>query len=90
MKLEVIEEVDNDNGEPIAVTVKHSSFHGTWEASPKWDGCVNLYRRYEPAGANNHEPDYIHICNLPEFAEFINALLEFSKEHFDPYCEKYK
>lgn len=51
-----------------------------YDAVVKWDGCINLYKRYPDELEG--DPDYVHICDLDDF---INRLLELKRialQHF--------
>ncbi len=49
--------------------------HG-WDVFAKWDGCVNFTRQ--------GENDYVHICELREFAKCVNLVLaEMEKRQYE-------
>lgn len=58
---------------------------GWWSASVKWDGCVHL-NRYAPhpvdASRPGDEPDYLHICDLDEVIERLQAIKALALKHF--------
>jgi len=43
------------------------------------DGCIHL-RRYYNGGYD--EPDYLHICDIDEVIELLQAVKEKAEEHF--------
>ena len=48
---------------------------GWWAASVRYDGCINLNRYFnEPNDADPSNTDYIHICDLDDFIERLQAL----------------
>lgn len=61
--------------------------YGTDEVTLKWDGCID-YRM----GLNGMKPSedstgentyYIHICDIDELIEKLEALKKIGQEHFD-------
>jgi hypothetical protein len=48
----------------------------------KWDGCCDINRYYNGDTYKteysdcNEEPDYIHICDLREFIEFLTEIAD--------------
>ena len=61
--------------------------YGEDEITLKWDGCVDYF-----IGQNGVKPSedntgkntrYIHICDIDEMIEKLQALKEYGKRHFD-------
>ena len=55
-----------------------------WRFCVKWDGCVHINRFYN--GATMDEPgtfasdmDYLHVCDLDDFAKAVTKLAEDTK-----------
>ncbi len=64
---------------------------GWWYAALKSDGCIHLYHagndpfggEYGGPGRTDHDcDDYLHICDLNELIERLQALREKAREHF--------
>jgi hypothetical protein len=60
---------------------------GSDQVTLKWDGCVDyqmgsngIKPSEDPSGENT---TYIHICDIDEFIEKLQALKAFGKKHFD-------
>jgi hypothetical protein len=46
-----------------------------WEASVKWDGCIELVRRYN-MGDDPEDAGQIHLCDLDQLIAKLQALRE--------------
>ena len=59
---------------------------GYYEAVVKWDGCVHLYMHDSPIGEDDEGEDggteYLHICELDELIDRLQALKEIALQHF--------
>lgn len=53
---------------------------GEFKIQMKWDGCCNIVRCYESIEYEQENFDYIHICELKEFIDLLNKVLEKAKE----------
>lgn len=61
-----------------------------YTASVKWDGCLNLWKNHSSPSGDN-EPDYMHICSITKFIEYLTELRDLAIERFpDSYPEKTK
>ena len=57
---------------------------GWWSAVVKDDGCVDLRRYFnEPNDGDPDMTDYIHICDLDDFIERLQALKTFAEIRFE-------
>lgn len=61
--------------------------YGDFFVNAKWDGCCHIYRYYN--GATYHDrdsndpdimSDYIHICDLREFIEFLTEIADIAEK----------
>ncbi len=68
---------------------------GWWEATVKWDGCVDLHKAgnvpFDDAHGHSYSDmkyrdeecdDYIHICDLDDAIARLQALREMALAHF--------
>ena len=62
---------------------------GWWEAVCKWDGCVDLQHfgniPYDEDPERENPQccdDYIHVCDLKEYVERLQALLTLAQDFF--------
>jgi len=76
-----------NDGELIVSVELRDKEYNTLELSFKWDGCVNLWKRYN--GYTNDDEfsqeiegnmDYIHICDLEEFINQLQEVLIIAKD----------
>jgi len=76
-----------DNGELIVSVELRDKEYNTFELNFKWDGCVNLWKRYN-GYTNDSEfskdveenTDYMHICDLEEFVSQLQEVLVIAKD----------
>lgn len=62
---------------------------GWYSAGIRFDGCVHFYRYFNlPWGGAPHNPeaenntDYIHICDIDDMIDRLQALKEMARQHF--------
>ena len=51
-----------------------------YDAVVKWDGCIDLYKRYP--NELEDDPDYVHICDLDDFIARLLELKRIALQHF--------
>ena len=54
-----------------------------WLVEVKWDGCVHIFRYLNGSTANTFDEsdvDYLHVCDLDEFAESLMELAQETKK----------
>lgn len=61
----------------LPVSVTDDGIVEYYEASVKWDGCVNIWY-HNPS--TNDDPDYMHICRLEEHIETLSNLARKTKD----------
>ena len=84
-----------DDGETVVSVELRDKDYNTLDLSFKWDGCINLFKRYN-GYTNDSEysqdvaenTDYMHICNLQEFVNQLQEVLVIAKDILGE--EKYK
>ncbi len=65
--------------EECTLTLK--SDDGRWEAYIKWDGCCEIIR-HSVTPIEYDEPEQIHICDMDEYIEMLQAIEKFRVAHF--------
>lgn len=76
----------DDEQTVVSVELRDKDYN-TLDLSFKWDGCVNLFKRYN--GYTNDDKyseaiaentGYIHICDLEKFVNQLQEVLVIAKE----------
>jgi len=67
---------------------------GFWSATVKWDGCIDLTRLFNLPLPITNDPDQLvdmlHLCDINEAIERLQALKELAKAHFAQTGEDYQ
>jgi len=78
---------ETNDGELVVSVELRDKNYNTLELNFKWDGCVNLWKRYN--GYTNDDEfsteveeniDYIHICDLEEYINQLQEVLVIAKD----------
>lgn len=85
MKCEIKNIKKTDDGEVLNIEVR-DEYEGL-QAYIKWDGCINLYRYFNGASPDSlhnkdSDVDYIHICEVKEFIDFLQGIVDITKDNF--------
>lgn len=74
-----------DSGDFIA---HFNDGEGWFEAEVRWDGCTHLYRHFnlpwgeDPRNDDADNTDYLHICDIDDMIDRLQALKEMARQHF--------
>lgn len=83
-----IYKINKTNDDKLIVSVElRDKIYNTIELDFKWDGCINLWKRYngytndsEFSKEVEENMDYIHICNLEEYINQLQEILVIAKD----------
>lgn len=83
-----VHKINKTDDDKLVVSVElRDKDYNTLELAFKWDGCVNLWKRYN-GYTNDSEfseeveknTDYIHICDLEGFVNQLQEVLVIAKD----------
>lgn len=87
-KLHIHNITKSHKGHPLSIEIRNDS--NNLRIHAKWDGCcdINIYSNGTTpddkiTAENIDDVDYIHICEMQEFIDELQQLIDLAKENFD-------
>lgn len=72
-----------EDGKPYAITVVND--YDNLEIRMKWDGCIDINKYSNGDTPENYSVDnvcYMHICEVQEFINELQSVVNIAKENF--------